>query len=246
MLTKVDYNQSSVKDYNDKQSNSSHKYLDLVFVPANWDLFDIANDQGRTRFRIQVFPPRKPNSNEVDTVFEAALIEQFNNKQIKNQYCDYIEVEVTPHHRSYGNGVSGVTPSAIITDAVTGQPRVYTTVRLSAICDLKNGVEVPRETKSYYESRAKNLLKARLNQSDPNGKWYLPASQSNDSNPTADDVDIADILQGADVREQQEQQKGVGTILRSSFPYSLRGLQDNQHHSNHNYDIRSIIILSLV
>lgn len=201
MLTKVDYTQSSVKDYVDKQTNSTHKYLDLVFVPANWDIFDIGANQGRTRFRIQVFPIRKQNG-EIDAVFEAALIEQFNKQQIKNQYCEYIEVEVTPHNRSYGNGVSGATPSAIILDQVTGQPRVYNTVTLSAICDLKNGVEVPREQKSYYESRAKNLLKTRLNQSDPNGKWYLPAPQANDSTPPADDLDIADIISGAEVREQ--------------------------------------------
>lgn len=203
MLTKVDYNQSSVKDYNDKQSNSSHKYLDLVFVPANWTAFDIANDQGRTRFRIQLFPIRKPNSNEIDATFEAALVEMFNKQQIPNQYCDYVEVEVTPHHRSYGNGVSGVTPSEIIKDSVTGLPRLYTTVRLSTICDMKNGVETPRDSQSYYESRAKNLLKARLSQTDVNGKWYLPTTPATPAQPAADDdtPNIADILAQAEQRD---------------------------------------------
>lgn len=169
MLCKVDYSRSQVREYKDR-SNEVHKYLDLFFIPAQMDILEQSFDQGTTMFRIQFFPQRNAD-NTVNTVHEEALVQLFLNKNIPNKHVGSVEVEVAPHWRSFGQTAQGRTPGELIKND-DGTNRVFTSVTVSTLMTMENGVEKPNRPMSYYESRARNLRKARIEQTDTVGKWY--------------------------------------------------------------------------
>lgn len=196
MLCKVDYSRSQVRDFTSNATQTSHKFLDLFFIPVSQvDAIDEAFDQGQTFFRVTLFPKRNTDGT-ISTEHENKLVELFTKKQIPPKYVGRVEVNVTPHRRSYGAGITGYNPGDIILDE-TGNQRIFNTVSITSLMALVEGKEVPVRPMSYYESQARRLLQQRLDQADPVGKWYPVAAQPAATTPAVTD-DISSILDASD------------------------------------------------
>lgn len=177
MLCKVDYQRSSIKQFSNDPTKS---YLDLVFVPKQLNILAITELGNNAEYRLQFFPQRDRTTNQVNEVHMNQLIAAFNAKSFGDVMVERFDVAIKPCYFTYTMDVpsAGITKGSIIMDATTGQPKVYSSVQITSLSKMENGVEVPLIATSVLESRANRLREQRIK----DGSWReIEQEQANDA-----------------------------------------------------------------
>lgn len=177
MLCKVDYQRSSIKQFSNDPTKS---YLDLVFVPKQLNILAVTELGNNAEYRLQFFPQRDRTTNQVNEVHMNQLISAFNAKSFGDVMVERFDIAIKPCHFTYTMDVpsAGITKGSIIMDATTGQPKVYSSVQITSLSKMENGVEVPLVATSVLESRANRLREQRIK----DGTWReIEQGQTNDA-----------------------------------------------------------------
>lgn len=177
MLCKVDYQRSSIKQFSNDPTKS---YLDLVFVPKQLSILAVTELGNNAEYRLQFFPQRDRTTNQVNEVHMNQLIAAFNAKSFGDVMVERFDVAIKPCYFTYTMDVpsAGITKGSIIMDATTGQPKVYSSVQITSLSKMENGVEVPLIATSVLESRANRLREQRIK----DGSWHeIEQEQANDA-----------------------------------------------------------------
>lgn len=169
MLCKVDYQRSSIKQFSNDPTKS---YLDLVFVPKQLSILAVTELGNNAEYRLQFFPQRDRATNQINEVHMNQLIAAFNAKSFGDTLVERFEIPIKPCYFTYTMDVpsAGITKGSIIMDATTGQPKVYSSVQITSLSKMENGVEVPLVAMSVLESRANRLREQRIKE----GAWREP------------------------------------------------------------------------
>ena len=169
MLCKVDYQRSSIKQFSNDPTKS---YLDLVFVPKQLNILAVTELGNNAEYRLQFFPQRDRATNQINEVHMNQLIAAFNAKSFGDTLVERFEIPIKPCYFTYTMDVpsAGITKGSIIMDATTGQPKVYSSVQITSLSKMENGVEVPLVAMSVLESRANRLREQRIKE----GAWREP------------------------------------------------------------------------
>lgn len=169
MLCKVDYQRSSIKQFSNDPTKS---YLDLVFVPKQLSILAVTELGNNAEYRLQFFPQRDRTTNQINEVHMNQLIAAFNAKSFGDTLVERFEIPIKPCYFTYTMDVpsAGITKGSIIMDATTGQPKVYSSVQITSLSKMENGVEVPLVAMSVLESRANRLREQRIKE----GAWREP------------------------------------------------------------------------
>lgn len=169
MLCKVDYQRSSIKQFSNDPTKS---YLDLIFVPKQLNILAVTELGNNAEYRLQFFPQRDRTTNQINEVHMNQLIAAFNAKSFGDTLVERFEIPIKPCHFTYTMDVpsAGITKGSIILDATTGQPKVYSSVQITSLSKMENGVEVPLVAMSVLESRANRLREQRIKE----GAWREP------------------------------------------------------------------------
>ena len=169
MLCKVDYQRSSIKQFSNDPTKS---YLDLVFVPKQLSILAVTELGNNAEYRLQFFPQRDRTTNQINEVHMNQLIAAFNAKSFGDTLVERFEIPIKPCYFTYTMDVpsAGITKGSIIMDATTGQPKVYSSVQITSLSKMENGVEVPLVAMSVLESRANRLREQRIKE----GTWREP------------------------------------------------------------------------
>lgn len=177
MLCKVDYQRSSIKQFSNDPTKS---YLDLVFVPKQLSILAVTELGNNAEYRLQFFPQRDRTTNQINEVHMNQLIAAFNAKSFGDTLVERFEIPIKPCYFTYTMDVpsAGITKGSIIMDATTGQPKVYSSVQITSLSKMENGVEVPLIATSVLESRANRLREQRIK----DGTWReIEQEQANDA-----------------------------------------------------------------
>lgn len=166
MLCKVDYQRSSIKQFSNDPTKS---YLDLVFVPKQLSILAVTELGNNAEYRLQFFPQRDRTTNQINEVHMNQLIAAFNAKSFGDVMVERFDIPIKPCYFTYTIDVpsAGITKGSIIMDATTGQPKVYSSVQITSLSKMENGVEVPLVAMSVLESRANRLREQRIK----DGSW---------------------------------------------------------------------------
>lgn len=169
MLCKVDYQRSSIKQFSNDPTKS---YLDLVFVPKQLSILAVTELGNNAEYRLQFFPQRDRATNQINEVHMNQLIAAFNAKSFGDVMVERFNIAIKPCHFTYTMDVpsAGITKGSIIMDATTGQPKVYSSVQITSLSKMEDGVEVPLVAMSVLESRANRLREQRIKE----GAWREP------------------------------------------------------------------------
>ena len=169
MLCKVDYQRSSIKQFSNDPTKS---YLDLVFIPKQLSVLAVTELGNNAEYRLQFFPQRDRATNQINEVHMNQLIAAFNAKSFGDTLVERFEIPIKPCYFTYTMDVpsAGITKGSIIMDATTGQPKVYSSVQITSLSKMENGVEVPLVAMSVLESRANRLREQRIKE----GAWREP------------------------------------------------------------------------
>lgn len=166
MLCKIDYQRSAIKPF----SNDATKfYLDLLFVPKTLNILAVTELGNNAEYRLQFFPQRDRTTNQINEAHMNQLIAAFNAKSFGDIMVERFEVAIKPCHFTYTMDVpsAGIVKGSIIMDATTGQPKVYSSVQITALSKMEDGKEVPLAAMSVLESRANRLRETRIK----DGSW---------------------------------------------------------------------------
>lgn len=177
MLCKVDYQRSSIKQFSNDPTKS---YLDLIFVPKQLNILAVTELGNNAEYRLQFFPQRDRTTNQINEVHMNQLIAAFNAKSFGDVMVERFNIAIKPCHFTYTMDVpsAGITKGSIIMDATTGQPKVYSSVQITSLSKMENGVEVPLVATSVLESRANRLREQRIK----DGTWReIEQGQTNDA-----------------------------------------------------------------
>ncbi|MBR5795666.1 MAG: hypothetical protein IKY26_05940 [Erysipelotrichaceae bacterium] len=131
-------------------------------------------------YRLQFFPQRDRTTNQINEVHMNQLIAAFNAKSFGDTLVERFEIPIKPCYFTYTMDVpsAGITKGSIIMDATTGQPKVYSSVQITSLSKMENGVEVPLIATSVLESRANRLREQRIK----DGTWReIEQEQANDA-----------------------------------------------------------------
>ena len=161
MLCRIDYQRSAIKPFS---NDASKFYLDLVFVPKTLNLLAITELGNQAEYRLQFFPQRDRTTNQVNEVHMQQLKNAFENKSFGDIYVERFDIAIKPCHFTYTMDVpsAGITKGSLIIDQTTGQPKVYSSVSITALSKIVDGKEIPLTAQSILEGRANRLREQRI------------------------------------------------------------------------------------
>lgn len=166
MLCKVDYQRSAIRQFSNDPTKS---YLDLLFVPKQLNLLAVTELGNNAEYRLQFFPQRDRTTNQINEAHMNQLIAAFNAKSFGDIMVERFEVPIKPCYFTYTMDVpsAGIVKGSIIMDTTTGQPKVYSSVQITALSKMVDGKEVPLSAMSVLEARANRLRETRIK----DGSW---------------------------------------------------------------------------
>ena len=169
MLCKVDYQRSSIKQFNNDPTKS---YLDLVFVPKQLNILAVTELGNNAEYRLQFFPQRDRTTNQINEIHMNQLIAAFKTQSFGDTLVERFEIPIKPCYFTYTMDVpsANITKGSIILDSTTGQPKVYSSVQITSLSKMVDGKEVPLVAMSVLESRANRLREQRIKE----GAWREP------------------------------------------------------------------------
>jgi hypothetical protein len=166
MLCKIDYQRSAIKQFSNDPTKS---YLDLLFVPKQLNLLAVTELGNNAEYRLQFFPQRDRATNQINEAHMNQLIAAFNAKSFGDIMVERFEIPIKPCYFTYTMDVpsAGIVKGSIIMDTTTGQPKVYSSVQITALSKMVDGKEVPLSAMSVLEARANRLRETRIK----DGSW---------------------------------------------------------------------------
>ena len=166
MLCKIDYQRSAIKQFSNDPTKS---YLNLLFVPKQLNLLAVTELGNNAEYRLQFFPQRDRTTNQINEAHMNQLIAAFNAKSFGDIMVERFEIPIKPCYFTYTMDVpsAGITKGSIIMDTTTGQPKVYSSVQITALSKMVDGKEVPLTAMSVLEARANRLRETRIK----DGSW---------------------------------------------------------------------------